>query len=108
MRDEDKPFVCYRSGWWYMKIVPRGVAGWKAMALWLLAMVPAIALFAMVMKREPSTGAAIAAILVYALFMILWGVAMIRWMLARSEIVDMRELMAIKRRQDAEKRRNRR
>ena len=108
MRDEDKPFVCYRSGWWYMKIVPRNAAGWKAMALWVLALAPMAVLFAAVMEKQPSTSATIAAILVYALFMILWGVAMIRWMLARSEIVDMRKLMAIKRRQDAEKRRNRR
>jgi hypothetical protein len=26
MREEDKPFICYRQGKWGMKIVPRGGA----------------------------------------------------------------------------------
>jgi hypothetical protein len=108
MRDEDKPFICYRSWKWGVKIVPRGAAGWKAMALWLLAAAPAVALFLAAMAKEPSGGGAVAIVSVFALVMIGWAAAMIRWMLARSEIVDIQELMAIKRRQDAEKRRDRR
>ncbi|KGB52472.1 hypothetical protein FG91_03210 [Sphingopyxis sp. LC81] len=104
MRDEDKPFICYRNGKWAIRIQPRNAAGWKAMALWLLALVPAVAMFATTMESKPSESTKMVALLLYVLFMILWAVAGLRWMLARSEIVDVEALMAIKRRQDAARR----
>ena len=104
MRDQDKPFICYRNGKWAIRIQPRNAAGWKAMALWLLTMVPGVALFAMVMAREPSKSATTATVILYLLFMVLWAALGIRWMLARSEIIDVEALLAIKRKQDADKR----
>jgi hypothetical protein len=104
MRDEDKPFICYRNGKWAIRIQPRNAAGWRAMAVWILALVPGVALFATTMANSSSEGTKTVALLTYVLFMILWAVAGFRWMLARSEIVDVEALLAIKRRQDADKR----
>ena len=96
MRDEDKPFVCYKQGW-NMKIVPRGAAGWRAFGLWMasLGLMVAVFLAAMEALREPAmqTTAAVA----FVVIVLIWAVAMIRWMMARSEIVDLNELMKLKR-----------
>jgi hypothetical protein len=106
MRDQDKPFICYRNGKWAIRIQPRNAAGWKAMALWLLALVPGVVLFAMVMANEPSRSATTATVILYLLFMALWAALGIRWMLARSEIIDVEALLAIKRKQDADERKD--
>ncbi|PLK27355.1 hypothetical protein [Novosphingobium sp. TH158] len=104
MREEDKPFVCYKSRW-SLKIQPRNATGWKLSFLWLLAMLPQTGLFMWAMGRHPGGGLAAVYTLLYTAAMALWGWRMVVWMKARSEIFDMDELLAIKRQQDQQARR---
>ena len=112
MRDEDKPFICYKSKW-SMKIIPRNVAGWRYMLYWMLpffAMVVgtiwvSAALDAKGMDDQKVVG------MVVTFFLILttiWAIALIRWTKNRSEIIDMDELFALKRELDRNKKSKRR
>lgn len=108
MRDEDKPFICYQQGW-NIKIMPRNATGWRALGLWMLAlMLPSIALIPIAIRLDdtPQEHLVIWAIVPLLAITAITSVAMIRWMKARSEIVDMDELMAIKRERDAVKKRH--
>lgn len=106
MADEDKPFICYKSGW-NLKLMPRYAAGWWALVLWLLAFAPPTAGFAWLMNRQPGEAQAAAWVVAYVLVAIAWAAAMIRWMYLRSEVVDLDELLKLKRRLEREKRRGR-
>jgi uncharacterized membrane protein len=113
MREEDKPFICYRQGKWGMKIVPRGGAGWRLMAYWtglFLAILGLFILASTVMEANGKSDNQIALLIVppFLVATLIWTVAMIRWMYVRSEIIDMEELIAIKRARDAAAKRGRR
>lgn len=99
MRDEDKPFVCYKQGW-SIKIVPRGAAGWRAFGLWMAVLTILLAAFLFAMARLDDTRAQIAAIVSFVIATLIWAVAMIRWMKARSEVIDLAELLDLKRQND--------
>lgn len=99
MREADKPFVCYRQGW-AMKIVPRNAAGWRAFGLWMASLLPLIGLFVAGMALEPGPRTQIGIVAVFLAASGLWAFAMIRWMLARSEIVQIDELLQLKRERD--------
>ncbi|HUQ13705.1 MAG TPA: hypothetical protein VM055_05455 [Novosphingobium sp.] len=99
MRDEDKPFICYKSGW-TMKIVPRGAFGWWSLVGWMLALVPICVTYIYAMSRDPSPALMWADTAAYGVALAIWSIVMIRWLKARSEIVDVAELREIKRRAD--------
>jgi hypothetical protein len=104
MRDEDKPFICYKSKW-SMKIVPRNAAGWRYLLYWMLPFFALIAVNIWVSAALDANGLddqKIVAIIV-PIFLILatiWTIALIRWTKNRSEIIDMDELIALKRDRD--------
>jgi IMP dehydrogenase/GMP reductase len=109
MRDEDKPFICYRKGKWSMHIVPRNRFGWWALAGWvvgLLALTLGI-IWAIVSTLGETT---LATLLIGAGVIgisLVWTIAMIRWMLARSEVINLDDVAAFKREQDRARRRKR-
>jgi uncharacterized membrane protein len=110
MRDEDKPFICYKQGW-NIKISPRNAAGWRAFGLWLLPFFAATAVFVAVVAAMDEKGVSattinLALVLPFILGTIIWAIAMIRWMMARSEIVDVNGLLEMKREQDRAKKRS--
>lgn len=105
MNHKDKPFVAYRSGRWSLKIVPRNGAGWRALILWVLALAPITGLLLWFAESEPEDVRLWAVLAAYFVAMIIWGMAMTRWMLARSEMVDLEDLLAFKREQGRSKRR---
>ncbi|MCW1401260.1 hypothetical protein OKA06_02525 [Novosphingobium sp. MW5] len=88
MRDEDKPFICYRRGW-SMNIKPRNVEGWRQFGLWLAALVPIVVLFIWVMSLRSSPALTAVYVLSYVAAMLAWAFNMIRWMLARSQVIDL-------------------
>ena len=102
MRDEDKPFVCYKQGW-NMKIVPRNADGWRAFALWLAALGALIGLFIGALALGLGQSGEIAAVVIFLLLTGAWTFAMIRWMLARSEVIDLADLVELKRMRDQER-----
>lgn len=102
MREEEKPFVCYKQGW-NMKIVPRNAAGWRALGIWTLALLfPTFAMLPFVARVDdtPREYLAIWAIVPLLLVTAAIGIFMVRWMKARSEIIDIDEVLKIKREQD--------
>lgn len=106
MREEDKPFICYRKGRWSFQIAPRNAAGVRASLFWMLALLPIMGLFFWALDRAPNDETMWLYTAIYVGAMLVWSIAMIRWMKARSEMVDMAELMAIKRERDAAKKRH--
>jgi hypothetical protein len=105
MRDEEKPFICYKTGRWSFKIEPRNAEGWRATALWLAGLIPIGGSSMWITANRPTGILLWLYIGLFTVAMLLWAVGMIRWMKARSEIVDIDELLQIKRERDAEQRR---
>jgi hypothetical protein len=111
MRDEDKPYVCYRQNKWLFQISPRGAEGWRGLAMWMIPLFAATGVFVAVVAKMEQSGASAAAInltgtLPFLIGTIIWSIAMIRWMLARSEIIDTNEVIKIKREQDKARKRS--
>lgn len=110
MRDEDKPFVYYKTGSGF-KISPRNAAGWRAFVAWMLAFFCATGIFvwATVAADNAGWGDRKMLLLLTVPFLCvtaIWVFAMIRYMKARSEIVDMDSLIQLKREIDRNKKRN--
>lgn len=103
MRDEDKPFICYKQGW-SMKIVPRGTAGWWAFCLWIAGFTLVLAGFLAGIASLRGENAKIAATAGFLAVTAVWALVMTRWMLARSEVVNVNELLDIKRERDRRRR----
>ena len=109
MRDEDKPFVCYQQGW-NIKIMPRNAAGWRALGLWMAALLVPIltlVLLGFALDNTPHEMVVLWAVVPLLLIMGTTIIAMIRWMKARSDIVNTDELLALKKELDARKQRRR-
>ena len=101
MRDEDKPFICYKSKW-SMKIMPRNAAGWRYTLYWMLpffAMVVGIIWVSAALETNAKDKQMmVAAILTsFVVLSTIWTIMLIRWTKNRSEIIDMDELVALKR-----------
>lgn len=112
MREEDKPFICYKSKWSF-NIVPRNAAGWRYLLYWMLPFFALIAVNIWVSAVLDANGMNDQNIItiVVPIFLILttiWTIALIRWTKNRSEIIDMDELAALKRDRDRNKRLKRR
>jgi len=108
MAEEKKMFLCVKSGRWNIKITPQTSAGFKAFCLWMLLLLLPTMLFipfAVHMDGTPQEA------------LVLWGVvpvifmslfvcfAMVRWMKARADTIDIAEW---KREKNMERRRGRR
>ena len=105
MSEPEKMFVAYRAGRWSLSIVPRTAAGWRALIVWMLMLAPMTALFAWFAGTEPEGAALWLGTSAYLGLIILWSICMVRWMLARSDRVDMDEFYAFKRHKEEEKKR---
>lgn len=97
MRDEDKPFVMVRRGRFSFSITPRGSTGWAQFALWMAPLPAIILAFVHFAKANEGTPAFFAGLAVFIAAMIGWNLAMIRWMKARAEIIDVEELLKLRR-----------
>lgn len=93
---DDKMFTCVKSGV-SIRINPRNAAGWRALGLWMAAFFAMLTVFLVSVGRVHS-GAATGGLVALFLFVTaIWAITMIRWMLARSEMVDVQELLKLKR-----------
>ena len=90
-----------------MKITPRNTAGWWAFTGWLLALVPIHIAYFYLMGSDPGTRRTVICTAIFVLAMAIWGIAMTLWMKARSEIIDIRELLEIKQERDRRRARGR-
>jgi hypothetical protein len=111
MRDEDKPFVCFRQSKWIFQISPRNAEGWRGLGIWLIPFFAGTAVFTGVIANVDQSGVSatsinLTATLPFLVGTVIWSIAMIRWMLARSELLDANDLMKIKREHDRAKKRS--
>lgn len=104
MRDEDKPFVLYRRGPGNFNIVPRGRKGWALMGLWLALLLPLVVAFGIYAEAHEGQPEFFIALAVFLAAMLVWTIAMIRWMKARSEVVDVGRMLDLKRQQERKRR----
>ena len=107
MRDEDKPFVLYRKGPMNFTIVPRGVRGWTQFGVWMALLVPLLLWFADYAAKHGEGPNFFIGLALYLGGMLIWTVGGIWWMKARAEVVDVNELLKLKREQDRKKRHRR-
>jgi hypothetical protein len=112
MREEEKPFICYKSKW-SMKIVPRNAAGWRYLLYWILPFFAMIAANIWITSALEAKGIddqkiAIFIVPVFLIFATIWTVALVRWTRSRSEIIDIDELIVLKRDLDRTKKPKRR
>lgn len=107
MAEPEKLFICYKGGGG-IKITPRNAAGWRAFGLWMGAFAAVSGLFVLIVTRHISPHGVAYTTASFVVFMLVWAVSMIRWMMKRSEMVDMIELLDLKRELDAQKQRGRR
>ncbi|MFC3100186.1 hypothetical protein [Altererythrobacter lauratis] len=104
MADKDKPFVCYRQGRWAMKIMPRGGEGWRLTAMWMLSYALLSGLYVWIVAGRPDDETFVGQITAgFILVPAIWAIAMIRWMLARAEVINLDELLALKRERERDK-----
>ena len=94
-----KDFIAYKNGW-QLKIMPQTSRGWKHTAVWtlilLLPTVPYGALATLV-DDTPNEPIALWALVPYFLILGLLMWWMFKWMLARSEIITMNDVVQGKR-----------
>jgi uncharacterized membrane protein len=114
MRDEERPFICYQQSKYLFQITPRNAAGWRAMGLWMLPYFAATAVLVAITAKMDASGASatainLAAVLPFLLGTAIWCIAMIRWMKARSQIIDAKAVAKFQQEQERQaKKRGRR
>ena len=104
MRDQDKPFVLYRKGPMNFTIVPRGISGWTQFGVWMALLVPMVIVFTIYAEALEGTPAFWLALAMFIAATLVWSIAMIAWMKARAEVVDVQELLRLKRQNDRKQR----
>ncbi|QDH33030.1 hypothetical protein [Porphyrobacter sp. YT40] len=107
MRDADKPFVMYRRSRWNFNIVPRGTRGWVQLGIWLVLLVPPTIAFEAYADTHEGTREFYVALGLYVLMAVIWSLALIRWTMARAEVIDIEKLLREQRKSEAKPRRGR-
>jgi hypothetical protein len=105
MRDADKPFVMYRRSRFNFSIVPRGVKGWGQFAIWMALLAPIMIIFARYAETLEGTPMFAVAIGLFVAATLVWSIAMIVWMKARAEVIDVTDMLRQKRQNDRRPRR---
>lgn len=105
MSRSEKPFIAYRSGRWALSILPRTAAGWRALLVWMMTLAPVTGAFVWFASAEPKGPTLWLGVVAYLAVLAGWSVCMVRWVLARSEIVDLEDLQAVRRERDKARRR---
>lgn len=105
MRDADKPFVMYRRSRFNFNIVPRGARGWALFAAWMVPLVPMLMVFARYAEVLEGTPMFAVALGLFLLALAVWSIAMIVWMRARSEVIDVTDILRKKHENDRRPRR---
>lgn len=93
MRDKDKPFVMYRRGPANFTIVPRGPLGWSQFAAWMALLAALSVWFADHAETNAKGAAFYEGLTLFVLGIIAWLIAGLWWMIARSEVIEVAELM---------------
>lgn len=98
MTDPKKPFIAFRNGWG-LQITPQTADGWRAFGWWMGGLLLGTGLFIAAVASLASSRAVLFLTACFTIATLAWAWAMIRWMLARSEVVETDDLAAFKREQ---------
>lgn len=104
VREQDKPFILYRSGKGSIKIVPRGSEGWRQTIIWMAMIVPITGLFIWFASEQPEGSRLYVGLALYLIATMAWGIGGIISMRARAEVVNLEELLKLKREHDRKRR----
>jgi len=104
MRDENKPFILTKYSWGGFNIEPRNARGWRLMLTWLALPLPLIGGFAVFAEQRPDDPMFAAVLVGFIVAMALWAIGGIIWMRARAEVVDVEQLLKLKRDQERKRR----
>lgn len=107
MRDEDKPFILTRYGRWSFKIAPRNGEGWRQTLIWMALLAPITGGFVWFVSHNPEGTAFHIALALYVAAMAAWSAGGTMWMKARADVVDIDELLKLKREAERKGRRGR-
>ncbi|WP_143738160.1 hypothetical protein [Erythrobacter donghaensis] len=106
MRDADKPFVMYRRSRYNFNIVPRGAKGWVQLGIWLVLLAPPTIAFETYADALEGTREFYIALGLYLLTVLVWSLALIRWTMARAEVIDIEKLLRDQRKSAGRQRRD--
>lgn len=104
MREQEKPLIIYRSGWINYRIVPRNAQGWRYLLAWWAMTFPIVGLLIGFASRYPEGPVFYAGLVVFLIAMGVWAVGGISWLRARAEVLDVEELLKLKREQERKQR----
>lgn len=104
MRDSEKPFVLYRRGPMNFHIVPRGIKGWVQFGIWMAMLAPPTIAFTFYAEAHEGTPQFWVGLALYLVATLIWAVAGIWWMKARAEVIDVEEMLRLKRKQQRQHR----
>lgn len=104
MRDEDKPFVMVRRGRFSFSITPRGANGWMQFGIWMALMGATVLAFVRYAGAHEGTANFPVGLALFIAAMVGWNLAMIWWMKGRAEVIDVEELLKLKREADRKQR----
>ena len=106
MREEDKPLVLYRRGPMNFTIVPRGAKGWVQFGLWLAVFAVPTAAFAVYADAHEGRPEMRIALGLYLAVTLIWSIALVHFMKARAEVVDVAAMIRQKRDADRSRRKH--
>lgn len=107
MRNEEKPFIMTRYAWGGFNIEPRNARGWRLLLGWISLSLLMIGGFALFSEGQHSQSTFAIGLGVFLLGLAVWTVGGIIWMRARSEVVDVEDLLRLKREAERNRRRGR-
>jgi hypothetical protein len=103
MREEDKPFVMYRRGYGSFSIAPRNGKGVRQTIIWLALLAPIMGGFIWFMTGQPQGTSAHIGVALFVAAIAGWGIGGLLWMRARAEVVDLNELLKLKKERDRQR-----
>ena len=89
MRNEEKPFVMYRSSNGRFRVTPRNAQGRRQTYAWEAILLGLVGLFVWFMSREPSGPELYLGFAGFLSATAACLIGMMRWMRARAEIIDL-------------------
>lgn len=92
-RTDEKPFIMFRRGRFLFNITPRNAAGWRQFAAWMVLLAAMTGAFMVYVEGKGDQSETWWATGIYLVTIGVWSAAMIRWMRARAEVVDIEALL---------------
>lgn len=104
-RRDEKPFILFHRSRFIYNIMPRNASGWQQIGIWMALLVPIMVVFNEYVADRPDGPELYPALVAFLLATTVWAIGGIMWTRARAEVVDIQELLRLKREQERKRRR---